>query len=219
MVIASSSRAFAALSVIALLLVPMRAGAAPSPVAPDSKPSRAAEKGCAWERLSDAKLGLDAWVQRCDFGKRKIDFVVGDHSLAQHYSDSTGAPELAIGVIDLLPAETPEHGIQRVLATRTDKKLFARCVLVPFHAVGGLPGPPPAGVDRYSFEPNPAFKKALKAKADPNNVPGPPCGAWGEDPDGVQYFEAQPASGVRKVLFVRVGQEEPLFDEATLRLR
>ena len=35
---------------------------------------------------------------------------------------------------------------------------------------------------------------------------------------GVQYWEAQPSSGARKVLFVRVGQDIPLFDEKTLRL-
>ena len=37
-------------------------------------------------------------------------------------------------------------------------------------------------------------------------------------PDGIQYFETQPASGSGKVLFVRVGQDVPLFDDFTLRL-
>lgn len=49
----------------------------------------------------------------------------------------------------------------------------------------------------------------------PNELAAP-----GHDPDGIQYFEAQPASAtLHKVLFVRVGQDTPLFDEATLRLR
>jgi hypothetical protein len=181
----------------------------------DSKPSRAAEKGCSWERFSDAKLGLDAWVQRCDYDKRKIDFVVRDHSLALRTSDSTGAPDPVIDVLDLLPAETPEHGIQRLFAARTDKRIAAQCVLTPYHGEGKIP----AGVKRYTFVPNAEFAKALKAKADPNDVPEPPCGDWGDAPDGTQYFEAQPASHSAKVLFVRVGQDEPLFDEATLRLR
>jgi len=191
----------------------------PAGTVPAVAPSRPAEKNCKWERFSDPKLGLDAWVQRCDFGKRKIDFVAGDHSLKQRYSDSSGAPELVIAVLDLLPAETPEHGIQRLFAARTDRKLVAQCVLAPFHDAGGLVGKTPAGVKRYTFVPNAALKKALKAKADPNDVPEAACGAWGDDPDGIQYFEAQPASGVEKVLFVRVGQDTPLFDEATLRLR
>ncbi|WP_322418997.1 hypothetical protein [Mesorhizobium huakuii] len=73
----------------------------------------------------------------------------------------------------------------------------------------------PAGVKRYTFSPDAAYAKGLKAKADPNEVPEPPCGDWGEMPDGIQYFEV-PAG--RKVLFVRVGQDEPLFDEQTLRV-
>ena len=66
--------------------------------------------------------------------------------------------------------------------------------------------------------PNKALEKELAAKADPNEVPDPPCGDWGDAPDGIQYFEVQPSTGARKVLFVRVGQDEPLFDETTLRL-
>ena len=183
---------------------------------PATAPSRAAEKGCAWEKFSDAKLGLDAWVQRCTFGKRKIDFVSVNHSLAQRYSDSSGAPELVIAVLDLLPAETPEQGIQRLFAVRTNKKLAPQCVLTPYRGEGKIP----AGVNRYTFLPNAALKKALKAKAAPSDVPEPACGAWGDDPDGIQYFESQPASAtLHKVLFVRVGQDTPLFDDATLRLR
>jgi len=201
---------------IAMLVMSQLAFAQTTP----SKPSRAAEKGCAWEKFSDATLGLDAWVQRCQFGKRKVDFVARDHALAERYSDSSDAPELVIAILDLFPGEAPEHGIQRVFAERTDKKLVAQCVLTPFHGeTAGLGGVTPAGIKRYTFVPNAALAKALKAKADPNDVPAPPCGAWGEDPDGVQYFEVHPAGGVQKVLFVRLGQDEPLFDEATLKLR
>jgi len=221
MTIVRSTRVRMASLVFTMLAAMAPALAAPMPTATSlaAAPSRPAEKGCRWERFSDAALGLDAWVQRCDFGKRKIDFVAVGRSLAQRYSDSTGAPELVVAVLDLLPEETPEHGIQRLFAARTDRKIAAQCVLTPFHDAGGLVGKAPAGIKRYTFVPNAALRKALKAKADPNDVPEPACGAWGEDPDGIQYFEAQPASGVAKVLFVRVGQDTPLFDEATLRLR
>jgi hypothetical protein len=64
--------------------------------------------------------------------------------------------------------------------------------------------------------PDAAYLKELSAKADPNTIPDPPCGAWGDQPDGIQYFEAQPPA--RNVLFVRIGQDEPLFDEKTLRI-
>lgn len=221
MSIVRSTRIHAALLTFAMLAAPTPILVSPALAGAGlaAAPSRPAEKGCKWERFSDAKLGLDAWVQRCEFGKRKIDFVAVGRSVAQRYSDSSGAPELVIAVLDLLPLETPEHGIQRLFAARTDKKLVAQCVLTPFPDAAGLVGRAPAGVKRYTFVPNAALKKALNAKADPNDIPEPACGAWGNDPDGIQYFEAQPASGVQKVLFVRVGQDTPLFDETTLRLR
>ena len=37
-------------------------------------------------------------------------------------------------------------------------------------------GTVPAGVKRYTFSPDAAYAKKLKAFADPNEVPGPPCG-------------------------------------------
>jgi hypothetical protein len=213
-----SMQALAMLLGVAMLGTSMPSAAAPVAGAKSQagSPSRAAEKGCAWEKFSDVTVGLDAWVQRCTFGNRKIDFVAAGRSLAMRYSDSSGKPDPLIDVLDLLPAETPEHGIQRLFAARTDKKLVAQCELAPYHGIGTRT---PAGVKRYTFVPNAAYAKALKKKADPNEVPDPPCGDWGDAPDGIQYFEAQPASGVAKVLFVRVGQDTPLFDDATLRIR
>ncbi|MGA8810498.1 MAG: hypothetical protein WB973_21715 [Thermoanaerobaculia bacterium] len=190
----------------ALLLV--IALAATSAFAADH-PSRAPVKGCKWEMVSDAALGLDAWVQRCDFGFRKIDLFTKGSSLYIHYSDG-GAPDALIDVLPLRPGETAEAGIKRIFASHTSAKLARRCVLAPYS------GDKRAGAERFTFVPNAAYKKELDAKADPNEVGDPPCGDWGDAPDGIQYFEVQPAA--RKVLFVRVGQDEPLFDEKTLRL-
>src|SRR5882724_252966 len=61
------------------------------PATAADEPSRKPVKGCAWEQLLDAKLGLQAWVQRCDFGFRTIDFQVVKNSLEIHYSDGGGA--------------------------------------------------------------------------------------------------------------------------------
>ena len=180
----------------------------------DSKPSRAAEKGCAWEKFSDAKLGLDGWVQRCIFGKRKTDFVAVGHSLAMRYSDG-GALDPVVDVIDLKPSEAPEAGLRRLFAERTDKKLAAQCMLAPFHDKFLKT---PTAVKRYTFVPNAAYAKTLKAKEVPGDIPDPACGDWGDMPDGIQDWETQPQGGAAKVLFVRYGQDTPLFDETTLRL-
>ncbi len=188
------------------------ASSLPAGAATKGGPSRPPVKGCKWEKLSDAKLGLAAWLQRCDFGFRKIDLSVSGASIVARYSDG-GGPEPLVDVLDLAPGETPEAGIRRHFAAHTPKETAVRCVLAPYRG-----GKTPPGVKRYAFVPDAAYQKEVDAKSSPDEVGEPPCGDWGDSPDGIQYFEAQPKSGARKVLFVRVGQDEPLFDEKTLRL-
>lgn len=183
--------------------------------APKGEPSRPAEEGCAWEKLSDSTIGLEAWVQRCDFGFRRIDFRFSNRSLAIRYSDSGGKPEPLVDIYDLQPGETPEAGATRLFRAKTEKALAARCVLAPYEQRFNES---PAGVERFTFVPDRAYDAELETKGRPDEVPEPPCGDWGEAPDGIQYWEAQPGRNARKILFVRVGQDAPLFDERTLRI-
>lgn len=197
----------ASLIVIAALI----AQASPATAHRDT-PSRPAEKGCAWQRLDDAALGLAAWVQHCDFGFRRIELFARGHALMIRYSDG-GAPEPLIEVFDLAAGETPQAGMRRVFVAHTsDPALVAHCRLVPYRRTHAR-----AGVVRYTFVPDPALERRLGAESRPDEVPEPPCGDWGESPDGIQYFEVQSASP-RRFMFVRVGQDRPLFDEDTLQL-
>ncbi len=175
-------------------------------------PSRAADKGCAWRKLSDPNLGLEVWVQRCTYsGNRTIDFAFDDHALVMKDAD-VHEPLTVIRLFDLQPGESAEDGLRRIYAKLTDKKIAQRCVLAPYK-----PAAKRAGVKRYDFVPDKAYQKQLdKVKED--GVPDPPCGELGTQPDSVQYFEVQPASGSRKVMLVDAGQDIPLFDEETLRL-
>lgn len=176
-------------------------------------PSRPAEKGCKWEKINDATLGLDVWVQRCDFGDRKIDLYAKQNALMMRYSDG-GEPEALIETFDVSAGESGEAAIKRIFAEKTpDKDLVARCVLKPYRDE-----PVPPGQKRYTFQPTPALQKELDKKTDPGDIPEPPCGDWGFAPDSVDYWEFQPANSTDKVMFVRAGQDEPMFDEKTLRL-
>jgi hypothetical protein len=180
-------------------------------------PSREAFKGCAWTKLSDDTVGLEAWVQKCDYGFRKIEFSFVKDSLAVKYSDGGPQPDPLVDVLPLEGDETPDAGIKRLYALRTDKAIAARCVLEPYKGYEGGPKAP-EGVKRYTFVPDKKYQAELDKTSSPDEVGDPPCGDFGDAPDGIQYFEAQPASGARKVLFVRAGQDTPLFDEQTLKL-
>jgi hypothetical protein len=176
------------------------------------QPSRHADKGCAWRKLSDPTLGLEVWVQRCTYSAtRTIDFVIKDHALVMRDSDA-GEPLTVIRMFDLQPGETSEQGLRRIYTTLTDKKIAKRCVLAPYN-----PAAKRSDVKRYDFVPDKAYQKQLDAVKE-DGVPDPPCGDLGTQPDSVQYFEVQPSSGSRKVMLVDAGQDTPLFDEETLRL-
>jgi hypothetical protein len=199
---------------LALLAAAIGAGARDPGVTPRDLPSRAPAPRCAWEKTSDATAGLAAWVQRCDYGFRRIDFLFVGKSLAIRHSDG-GAPEPLIDVIDLAPGATPQQGLRRHFDAHTEPAVAKRCVLAPYR---GYHAPkPPAGVRRYTFVPDQRYRRELKVRADPNEVGDPPCGDWGDAPDGIRYFEVH-AGRPERVLFVRVGQDEPLFDDQTLRL-
>lgn len=175
------------------------------------KPSRPASKGCAWEKIADAQAGLAAWVQRCDYGFRRIDFLFKDRALSQRFSDG-GDPYPVVEAFEQQPGESPQAAMKRVFLAHTDPALAARCMLVPYHAHRT-----PAGARHYTFEPKPDYRRELRKKESPDEVGDPPCGDWGIAPDGIQYFEARPGGKARRIFFVRVGQDEPLFDEMTLQ--
>jgi hypothetical protein len=185
-----------------------------SAYAEQDAPSRQPLKGCEWVKIADTTVGLSAWVQKCDFGFRRIDLFFKEKKLFVRYSDG-GDPWPVIEVFDLLPKETFEAGLKRIFNGHTEKSVAKRCVLADYP---GVKPPAGSGAKRFTFIPNAAYQKELDAKASPDEVPEPPCGEMGEMPDGVQYFEAWPEGKARKVLLVIEGQDEPLFDEKTLQL-
>jgi hypothetical protein len=128
------------------------------------------------------------------------------------YSDG-GEPYPVVEVFDLKAGESVRAGMTRIFRVNTEKALAARCVLAPYK---GYEKPPP-GVRRYTFVPDRAYAKEVEAKSSPDEVEDPSCGEWGEMPDGIQYFEVRYTGRTRRFLFVRAGQDEPLFDEKTLR--
>jgi hypothetical protein len=209
-------RALAWSSLLLVLAPPLAAaaaGAAPAGAAPMGAPSRPAEKGCAWRKISDGALGLEAWVEPCDFGSRKVRCQVAKRALVMDWSDSGIDPQPVVEVLALGKDESAEAGMRRIFLQHTDPKVAKQCELRRY--TEGVA--PRVGAERYNFVPDAAYQKRLDAKKE-DGVPDPPCGDWGIAPDGIQYFEAQPASGAHKVLFVRYGQDQPLFDEETLRL-
>jgi hypothetical protein len=195
---------------VAILLA--LASPVPAAAAGDAPPSRAPNKGCAWEHLSDAAVGLSVWTQGCDYGFRKITMSLQPQGLFQRYSDG-GDPELLVEVHRLRDGESMADGMRRVWATNVSPELQKRCVRVAYRE-----GKIPPGVQRYAFAPDAAFAKQLAAVDTSGDIPEPPCGDHGVAVDSIQYFETRPDDHARAFLFVNAGQDDPLFDDRNLHL-
>lgn len=199
---------FAKLALGAALALQLTAILAPPVSAQTDEPSRAPYDDCSWEQRSDPLIGLGAWVQSCDFGFRTVELVFDEGALSIVYSDG-GEPEPLVQLFDVERGEAPGDALNRLLLAGTDPAIAELCEIVPFTQL-----PAPAGAQRFSFEPDAVYRAEIAATANPNEVGEPPCGDWGVMPDGIQYFEVQ--DGAPRVMFVRAGQEQPLFDEQTL---
>ena len=175
-------------------------------------PSRKPEKGCVWEKVSSAANGFSASVEKCDFGSRKLHFVMKGNALLLQDAEAGTVPDTVVDVVELKPNETMEAGMQRAYSAHTTAAIAKKCVLAPYKE-----GREIADAKRYEFVPNAAFAKQLKKIDTKGDIPEPPCGDWGTAPDGIQYFQVFPAN-TKSFLFVRVGQDTPLFDERTMQL-
>ncbi|MEP6766578.1 MAG: hypothetical protein ABJB66_19845 [Gemmatimonadaceae bacterium] len=184
----------------------------PSLSAQTGAPSRKASKGCVWERVSSASNGFSASVQKCDYGDRKIHLFMKDNALMEQYSDAGAKADTVIDIIDLNANETVEAGMQRAFSAHTKPAIAKKCVLTPYKE-----GKEILGAKRYEFVPNAALARELKKINIKGDIPEPPCGDWGTAPDGIQYFQVFPTN-TKRFLFVRVGQDTPMFDERTLQL-
>lgn len=175
-----------------------------------AKPVRKAFDHCRWHPEVDARVGLAAWAMTCVYDDHTIELRLHDDALWEHYSDADREQSL-VEVIPLEAGEDDRKAITRHFLAHTDPKLAARCVLAPSPEKTRR-----KGVSRYTFVPDAAYAKEVKKNTRPDEVGDPPCGDFGESPDGIAYYEAHAGRGA--VLYVVIGQDDPLFDQDTLTL-
>jgi hypothetical protein len=180
-----------------------------------AQPSRPPEQGfgCAWQSFESAELGIRLLVQNCTDPKIHYEFSAKDGWLEQHRPSDpvTFGPSQIIRVLTKPADQKIEDAIARqFIATLADPEAKASCKVRPFKN----PEVKGAGKLLFTIVPTGAYAKKIDKKL--QEEPGDfGCGEYGAG-QSTAYFEYHPAETKTRFLYVDTGQDEPLFDQASI---
>ena len=162
--------------------------------------------GCTWAWKSGAGIGF--WAEDCDIntGKWRIDFDAASSSFVMTIDGKDAMPLVRVfdkekdaDIASLLPKLRKEK-----LVLDTDECQFMADTDTKLEA----------GRLAYQVMPTGKLKEAFD-KLPTDEVPEPPCGEIGMLTDAVGYFMVDPKQP-DKVLYLMLGQDQPLFDPTTI---
>jgi hypothetical protein len=190
-------------------------GAGAARAAEPPPPSRPAEEGCVWRRMTEPAVGIALWVEKCDFGFRTVDYTASakDKELFEVLHDTgIAAPDSHDPIVYMFVKKAGEPiaaAIRRVSLPSVRAERRAHCRAVPAERYRL-----PAGREAYEFAPD---DEAAILKDAEGEIPDAGCGKFGVDYDSQSYFEYHPKENPRRFAFVLFGQDEhPGFDENSL---
>jgi hypothetical protein len=156
--------------------------------------SRAPEKGCQWIDFRNDKQGYSVLVQDCDGGRSGTEQARKDIEMFTKGSD--------------VPIEVAIR--ERIFGTMTDREREG-CAVRPQTRIMF-----PGLVQSFEIVPRgPYASEVLKRREEGEELD--PCGKYGPGRKAA-FFEYQPSESLKKYVFVRLGQDPPLFDEMSIRI-
>ena len=182
-----------------------------------AQPSRLPEQGygCVWKPFESQELGIRLLVQDCTDPNIHYEFSTKDGWLEEHRPSDpvTFGPSQIIRVLRK-PADQPIVAAiqEQFVATLTDKEAKASCKVRPFKNVE-VKG---KSKQLFTIMPTGAYAKKIdkELQQEPRDFG---CGEFGAG-QATTYFEYHPAESKTKFLYVNTGQDEPLFDQASIEI-
>jgi len=180
-----------------------------------AQPSRPTEQGfgCVWKPFESRELGIRLLVQDCTDPSLHYEFSVKDGWLEEHRPSDpvTFGPSQIIRVFSKPAIQPIEAAIQQqFIATLTDKDAKTSCRVRPFKnaEVKGT------GKQLFTIMPTGTYARKIdkELKQEPRDFG---CGEFGAG-QSTAYFEYHPEESKTKFLYVDTGQDEPLFDQASI---
>src|ERR1700722_2657338 len=182
-----------------------------------AQPSRPPEQGhgCVWKPFESQELGIRLLVQDCTDPNIHYEFSTKDGWLEEHRPSDpvTFGPSQIIRVLRK-PADQPIVAAiqEQFVAPLTDKEAKASCKVRPFKNVE-VKG---KSKQLFTIMPTGAYAKKIdkELQQEPRDFG---CGEFGAG-QATTYFEYHPAESKTKFLYVNTGQDEPLFDQASIEI-
>jgi hypothetical protein len=177
--------------------------------------SRTPDQGCSWENFESASLGIQLLVENCSDPRMHYVFSAKDDWLEQHRpsDDTIFGSHRVIRVMTKPADQAIEAAISRqFIATLTDKAARASCKVAPAKDTG-VRG---SGKILREIIPSGAYARMItrQLKNEPRDFG---CGEYGKG-QATLYFEYHPAESKTKYLWVDAGQDEPLFDQNSIKI-
>lgn len=170
------------------------------------QPSRPAEEGFTWEKVSGA--GLEFWAQRNKSIQVGISETLPGAFIESIETDSPVAMRLAIQVFDI-----KDGNIEDVIEQLKLYNNWNEADSCKFHKVESNR----SGVERYVLMPTGKALEEFKELGTQEPI-CTTCGDWGMGNSGTRYFEIHERNK-NKALFIEIGQEAPLFDEKSITIK
>lgn len=172
--------------------------------------SRDPAEGCTWEMFDASAIKLKFSVQKCKDAASYGDIALKvEGNAVVQYLQGKKAYE-AIEVFQKKASEQPEVALRKQFISKLTQKEQRGCWVTkedPKRVGSSVK----AGQSIYTIDPIPEYVKELETQQE---GPMSACGDYGLT-NGIQYFLFQD-SNPEMFVFVRVGQDAPLFDEQNI---
>lgn len=177
---------------------------------------RQAEKDCKWEDFSASNLGISIMVQNCNWKEMSPIFLESKNAIIQIPEKLKNSKKDYYKVIEVYKKkenEDFEEVINKQFISKLSRVEKNHCSAKQSYFILD-----DKSKVNFVIEPDTVLSERILQQTSEGQIPRDPCGEYGISGNGfIRYFEYHPEESKTKYIFVRVGQDAPLFDEKTIR--
>lgn len=177
---------------------------------------RKAEQDCSWKDFHSEKLGLQIMIQSCNWQDMSPVFLESGNSIVQIPEKLKNSKKDGYKIIEVYKKdenEDFEELLNKEFISKLNRTEKRHCEVKQSYFI----------LDdksklNYVIEPDNVLQETILQETPEGQVPRDPCGGYGISGNGfIRYFEYHPNESKTKYIFVRVGQDAPLFDEKSIK--